>query len=729
MNLLKKMVTVTALGAGLLASGSDYLEKYKAIAAKGAEESKAKYWQGEHFGDKPFQPEDRIFKGRSSHDYTMMYWNLMDAKLNGNQESLERALKHYQFSVKQFWRDDKKLFDTDYDFLMNTSIALTLAFSLRDAGNVLPAEVREDIRSRLRGIAAYLPTYTTALTNNADLRANNQDAFASLALSIIAEELKDQAIRREALVKFRQVLDKTQQSFWIEGGVDVGYQSVGEPAFAAAADILWDDLSFAERKKVADLGLNNVIGNGYGLENARSSSWIRRDGGNAFSAGLLGRVPNSKIAGDAEERINMTAEKGFPSRWWLHDPASLSFFTGFYKNRDKIAAIDKNRDLIGCASLACQMMERDEARGWYTGMEKGYMTGDLGTTAIFGDYSRFSPDQYTKKFGVKTPPVTQSGGNLRYLALNGQLYICPDDTLGMPRLNSADLTRAPQTLDRVMYPGAGGSVFALRQVMPGLNGTAPQEVVQHFAMLGDVLLVLFTGSESLAGLSYDFPVVNYYKFEKRDGEFKAWQNSMTDKKSRHLGMIPFGMELKESKDKYQPYFKEEFSLEQQKVKMPVLRRLQGVMEDVRAAALIFAPEGRARNTKIDERDGFLSIEFSTGKRNYIVAQPLKELETIELNGVTVERPVTGFPQIAAFDDKGNLIAFTGFAMAMRQRETILFSAEKAAFVSGLLRKDGWLLDVNGEAEIRFGKTGVSWVDGRVFELPGKLHDDRILIQP
>ena len=186
--LLKTMMACTAIGAGVLLSAGEYLESFKVIVAKGAAESKAKYWQGHHFGDTPFQPNDKIFKGRSSHDFTMTYWNLMDAKLNGNQESLERALTHYHFTVGQFWDEKKNLFRSDYDFLMNTSIALTLCFSLRDAGEIIPAELKEDIRFRLRGIAAYLPTYTTALTNNADLRANNQDSFASLALALISEE-------------------------------------------------------------------------------------------------------------------------------------------------------------------------------------------------------------------------------------------------------------------------------------------------------------------------------------------------------------------------------------------------------------------------------------------------------------------------------------------------------------------------------------------------------------
>lgn len=57
--LLKTMMACTAIGAGVLLSAGEYLESFKLIVAKGAAESKAKYWQGRHFGDTPFQPNDK----------------------------------------------------------------------------------------------------------------------------------------------------------------------------------------------------------------------------------------------------------------------------------------------------------------------------------------------------------------------------------------------------------------------------------------------------------------------------------------------------------------------------------------------------------------------------------------------------------------------------------------------------------------------------------------------
>ena len=48
--------------------------------------------------------EKKVLKGRSSHDFAMIYWNFMDARLNGNQESLERALKEYETMTRRFWR-------------------------------------------------------------------------------------------------------------------------------------------------------------------------------------------------------------------------------------------------------------------------------------------------------------------------------------------------------------------------------------------------------------------------------------------------------------------------------------------------------------------------------------------------------------------------------------------------------------------------------------------------
>ena len=165
------------------AHAADYREAFRKLTARAAEQSK-KYWQGKHFGEHPYPDNATVYEGRNVHDYTMMYWNFMDAKLNGSNESRNRALAHYEFTVAHFWDKEKKRFRTGYDFLANTSIMMSTLLSLRDAREVIPEQVQNDMRLRCRAISAYLPTYTTALLNNRDLRANNQDAFAAFALAV-----------------------------------------------------------------------------------------------------------------------------------------------------------------------------------------------------------------------------------------------------------------------------------------------------------------------------------------------------------------------------------------------------------------------------------------------------------------------------------------------------------------------------------------------------------------
>lgn len=719
-------IMLFALGIPLSAATPDYREQFRELVRKGAEQSR-EYWKDDHFGDAPWTADTRVLKGRSSHDCTMMYWNFMDAKLNGNRQSLDRALTHYQAMNEHFWNPEKKRYNTGYDFLMNTSIALTLALSLRDASDVIPPEVQKDMRTRLAGIAAYLPTYTTALTNNADLRANNQDSFASFALALIATENKAPAIRREALKKFRQVLTKVQQSFWIEGGVDVGYQSVGEAAFADAADLLWDDLTREEKKKVADLALNNLIGNGFGLENARSPSWIK-SGGGAFSSGLLGRVPNEAVAADAVELFSRTRESGFPTHWWLHDPASLSFFSGFWKNADAVAALAPRPLRFSCGSLACQIMERDENEGWHNGMEKAYLTGDgNGATAIFGDYSRFNPAQAKKKFGADQPPFTPNPGGLRYLGYNNHLYVIADDRLGMPRLDSADSFRYPQLYDRSLIPGPAASEYLLTQVLPGMNGAAPVRVEQTFAVAGNVLIAVFSSPDSLGGLSYGL-TMPAEKAAVGKGTALVTQSALGGKGKRTLALTGSGIEFQFDSDRRQPYFKDEITLNGTKIKLPQLRRIIGTFTAKSDAVLVLSPENRAADIRCSTESGAVRVSFRLGDRRYDGACATAPAAELKLGGFTVKNPKPGFLQLIITGKDGALEGFAACASALADNAGPLFTAADGAAAVSMLRTDrAALIEITGKAALsdRFGKRGTSWVDGRAVTFPGEAGNDRI----
>ena len=716
------------------AESADYRNAFRKLTARAAEQSR-KYWQGKHFGEHPYSENATVYDGRNVHDYTMMYWNFMDAKLNGSGESRKRALAHYEFTVAHFWDKEKKRFRTGYDFLSNTSIQMSILLSLRDAREVIPERTREDMRSRCREISAYLPTYTTALLNNRDLRANNQDAFAAFALALAADELNDPQIRKNALEKFRSVLARVQQSFWIEGGVDIGYQSVGEPAFMAAADLLWEALSREEKVHLANLSLSSLAGNGFGLENARSTSWIHPAPIRTFSSALLGRVPNDFIAADAEALFLKTAEHGFPSKWWLHDPAALSFFSGFYLHQDKIAAMPKRNDTFATGSLACQIMERDEQSAYFTGMEKGYLTGSLGTTAIFGDYSRLHPDQMRRKFGAEHLPFTPNPGDLRYLGKDRHLYLIPDDTLGAPRLFTGERFRCPQTLHRALYPGAGASEYLLKRILPGMNDRPPITVRQSFAVIGDVLAIVFDSSEENAGLAYGvtMPLKN---MERKGDSFLFHQTGVENGESRSLAVHGFNLHPPRlRKERWNPFFREELRINGKLKKLPALRLALFPLKKGRLSALLFSPEGSARDVRCSEEKstGVFLLSFSTGSTKYTAAMASRELRELRFRTedglrVTVTSPHPGYLQILG-SRNGVLQSFAVNGSGFSLNGDAVFQAERRQTLSAIRFPDATLLTGDGPLFLtdRLGRSGRSLVDGKERHLPAELPADRLLL--
>lgn len=719
--------------AACAANAADYKEAFRKLAARAAEQS-TKYWQGRHFGDHPYPDTASVYDGRNVHDYTMMYWNFLNAKLNHSEESLKRALAHYDFTVSHFWDKEKKRFRTGYDFLSNTSILMSILLSLRDAREVIPEEIRNDMLLRSRAIAAYLPTYTTALLNNRDLRANNQDAFAAFALSLAAEELNDPQIRKDALEKFRSVLARVQQSFWIEGGVDIGYQSVGEPAFMAAADLLWEELSHEEKVRIANLQLSNLAGNGFGIENARSTSWINPQPVRTFSSALLGRVPNEFIAADAESLFLKTAEKGFPSKWWLHDPAALSFFSGFYKYQEKIAAMSKRNDKFASGSLACQIMQRDEQNSYFTGMEKAYLTGTLGTTAIFGDYSRLHATQMRKKFGAAHLPFTPNPGDLRYLGKDLHLYIIPDDTLGAPRLFAKDSFRYPQTLHRASYPGAGASEYILTRILPGMNEEPPITVRQTFAVIGDVLAVVFDSSMQNAGLAYGV-TMPIKTMEQKGNTLFLHQQGISDTESKLLTVSGYNiLPAILQKERWNPFFQDEMRINGKQKKLPQLRLVRFPFGKGARSVLLFSPGGNAKQIRFSEQKGMLLLEFTTGTTNYtaVVASSPMETMTFETKTgirVTIKSPRPGYLQTVGFSaEKLKTFAVNGTGFALNSKN--IFKAKQKRTVSAECFADTSLLTCDGPISLSetIAPFGSSLVDGRKWQFPAELPADRLILK-
>lgn len=717
------------------AATPDYPALAKKLAAAGARQSEV-YWQGEHFGDTQYSADAKVYGGRSAHDVTMLYWNFLNAALNRDASSQDRAVKHYNFIVKQFYDGNLKRFRTDYDFLMNTSIFMALLLSMRDAQAAIPIEMQQDIRRKAADIARYLHLGNTALIKTTtDWRANNQDAFATLALALIGKELNDSDITATALVKFRQVLALTQQSFWIEGGVDIGYQSVGEPAFAMAADLLWDHLLRDEKQKVAELALCAPVGNGYGIENARSPSWVRSSAASAFSSGWLSRIPNGFVAADADALFRRTAEKGFPSKWWLHDPASLSFFSGFYSNMDAIAAIRKRTERFSGGSTACQIMHRDEGKGFNSGMEKTYLTSASGVTAIFGDYSRLNPSQQRSKFGAVRPPFTPNPGGLRYLGSDGHFYIVSDDSLGLPRIVAKDSFRYPQLFHRAGFPGVGVSQYQLQQVLPGLNEEPPVVINQSFAVIGKSLLAIFESPEGLQNLRYNLSLP-LHKLESVGTVTRIEQRTLGDNKRRDLTIHSFQCgKFELHRDAIQPYFKNKFDLSGRKVTFEQLRQLEIPFATAPVAALLFCPEDKISNVLFRQENQLLFVEFSTGDITYTAVAAFAPLQKLAFTvaGISVEiaAPRPGYIQVigVATTAKPEVRCLAINAKELRLDGKTVWETPNATTVSALVYPDAVLLNSEGETLLQrfFGYSAESLVDNAHFQLPATLQADRIMI--
>ncbi|MFG0250527.1 MAG: hypothetical protein ACF8OB_16700, partial [Phycisphaeraceae bacterium JB051] len=328
-----------------------------------------------------------------------IYWNFLAGQRLGDQEAAKRSIAHYQYMVKHWWNPQKHRFNTGYDFLFNAHIIISFALSLRDAPDVIPADVQADMKERLRGMCAFLPTYTTALKNtNDDLRANNQDAFAAYALILAAKVLGDEKIAADAMVKFQSVLDCVDGPFWREGGVDVGYQLVGEPGMMAAADLLWDKLDDHQKKQVSDLSLLGRMVNGFAFETCRAPSRFFPDS-QTVSVGLLNHVKHPLLASDAHDRLEKLCTQAF-SNWELYDLSPLCFHGALVNNYDALLKTVREPDAISWGGMGTQMMRLDESRKENTGMTRMMLSDPTGMVIIGGDHTHQNPRQAFKKFGA-----------------------------------------------------------------------------------------------------------------------------------------------------------------------------------------------------------------------------------------------------------------------------------------------------------------------------------------
>ncbi len=668
------------------------------------------FWHVDHW-------EAKHEETRWAHVSTLMIWESWQAVLTRSDERLGRIASHFAWLRQTHWDPQKRIFVPDYAFMVNASVGFSLGATLELVGDRLPAETRAAMLDSLAGICAFLPTYTTALRNDdLDTRANNQEAHAASALTFAARELNDAGARAAALRKVRSILHRAQDCFWMEGGVDSGYQSVGEGPLGEVIDRLWDEFSRAEKRQFSDLAFRPIVTRGFGVENSRSPSWIKPDT-QSMSAGYLARVPNPFIAAECLDRFAEYARKGLPSPWWLFDPTAVAWANAMLGGYEKFTTYLRLPAEISWGGLASQMMEYNEFQLRRTGDERAHLTSDTGLVAVFGNPSRVSPVQAKEKYGLETQPLAKDPGGLRYLGRTGHLYLWADARESYPRLEVPGTYRDPQLVWRDLRPGFAASQYLLHQVLPGRGAQKPILVEQNFIALGDVLLAAFRTSapNGLAGVSYALaaPVERFtmQEFPAPFSGLRLEQKALVLPKGGTASPTPtralagLGWNCGPAQldeEKLTPYLRK---LDNQETGLS-LRKISVPFTEGDFALLCFLPEGDAEqlaalqsSLRVESRPEGRLVEFSLRDREYAVffaaATDSVEFQLTGGQRIRLERPEAGFGQ-CLIREAGQLRGYTVQSAGLTLDGRPEFSAPRPALVSRWKLQQQVFLELAGE---------------------------------
>ena len=714
------------------------------IIAEKAVKAANKYWRGDHWGSKKISIQDS--KYLEPHMFALMAWTVVDARLNGKNDKFNRVFKHFNSIGKQFWSDKLNRYMTGYDFLSNAVIGISLALSYEHGKDFMSEKEKKDILSKLQGIADYLPPLSTAPNglrhDPGALRACNQDAFQAYALSIIARVLKDPKIRKNALMVFHRILNCSEQSFWTEGGIDIGYQGIGEPAFAAAADILWDDLTRKEKIRVADLMMRPRVSGGFALENCRSPSSLSphlQSGAMAY----LNRVSNPFIAKDVEAHCRMVVNRGFPTKWWLTDSSAISLMVNAATNNKQIKEISKLPDDYAWGSLARLIMPVDEYNGKNGGMEKAYLIGQSGMTAIFGDNRRVNPKTALNLFGLTEPQKFHNPSGLRYLGWKSHCFIWPDDKMGYPRLCAGAINADAQVDFRKMYPGFCASIYQLRQSIPVKKGIS-SEIKQIYTVINHVFLAIFIGDESSKPqMSFDITLpVEEFNVAENTAWIKQKNLVPPHQSFRRLGIVGFNSEkMIMSRETYKPYLKKPIIFLGNKVNPPKELRKISIPFKKNSSIIAFlhdlpnnAVQRWLKQAVFEDKPDYLSLRYQIAGKEYFVFVPKKEIASINLTfkknrNVNIIKPKPFFAHIFCF--QGNkLQGMTSLADAVSYNQQQVFYGGSGTFVSFLDNGSYQLYEIKGTANIKMAKSkkAMSLIDNSPVIMPGQVKDDRLIVR-
>lgn len=650
-----------------------------------------------------------------------VYWNFLAGQMLGDKDATQRSLKHYQYMVDRWWNSKKQRFNTNYDFLFNAFITVSFSLSLRDAPDMIPADVQLDMKEKIRGMAAYLPTYTTALKNtNDDLRANNQDAFAAYALILAAKLLDDQKMADDAMVKFQSVLDCVDGPFWREGGVDVGYQLVGEPGMMGAADLLWDKLDFNQRKKISDLSLLGRMANGFMFENCRSSSRYFSKS-RTVAVGLLNHVSNPLLAYDAYDRVSELTRKNF-SNWELYDLSPLCYHGSVVNNFDALLKTPQEAGKISWGGMGTQRMKIDESKKPNTGMTRSQFSDPTGMVLIAGDYTMQNSRQAFKKFGATEPFTEFDPGGMRYLGLKQHMYVWADAHDGLPAITAGKNKLKRKLVKAKAYVGFAASQYQVTQELTYDKGQS-QTVTQLFVPVQGMLLIVTQASQgkTLKGLTYSIPVPAVAS-EISDSSIHIKQKRLNKNQqvSLSISSLVGGMPVIRN-EKVEPYHRAKIQIGSSRFASPSQLSVVDIPLGNQAVSVIaLVPDADAkawqqRQVKT-QHDGKLLHVTCTTPKNQQVDLHMTFDAISELAGV--ENPVPGLAQIF-IRNQNKLTGFAVHGQAMTLEDKTYFEAATPIGISGLQLTQGSILEVAGKATLHpfWSNTARSLIDNQQVNLP------------
>ncbi|EIQ00464.1 hypothetical protein OpiT1DRAFT_05009 [Opitutaceae bacterium TAV1] len=730
----------------------DFLEK---IITRGED-----FWKGDHWID------HRNYANWIGHSSTYIYYVLAHAAYGGSPNQVERVGSHYAWVREKYWNSRIRAWVNDGDVMANACMALNVASGLSVGGSFLDKNLRAEMEADLKDVCRWLATRNTAVLNNDDLRACNQDAIAAAGLALSASYFdNDAGFRRMALDKLRLIIKRSEGPFWVEGGVDKAYQIAGESSFALAADLLWEDLTLDDKRRVVEILMRPYAAGAMGLEKMRSESSLGAEAAGSTASAILARVHNPLIIADV--RRTWTARQRPRDPWWIFDSPAIAYYWGIFQNADLLA---KGNDAVphigwgGQAKLGTKISEGGRPPSID---QKTFLTSPTGVTTLFSDSTGWNDHYVFRRRKATEKPVQYNPGGLRYIVKERTVSVWADGKYDYPRLVYGESVESNGSLkldSSYTLPGFVGSQYHLKQSLSesASAGSAwAGTVEQQYVVLGDYLIGRIepdNRSRQLPDLRYEFTIRNGPVAVAQDKRLVSWQQGSLyekDETTTHalLSINSGGLEF--AADTLKPYLvnesirhwvnragvsfisaKPEFELS--RVKFPVSAE-QPASWFLLASGSTQDAVNRVRNSiAMTSRNGVETVTFEDGKREYGIVYLAGKTKRSEDDPVVVglpsgeiklDRPIMSVFQCFVVED-GRLAGFFTKAAGVSWTGQLLVQSthlQTPAQTSAIYTNGIQFLDVV-DGEVSFatkGKTeGISLITGAPVDLSRPVANDR-----